>query len=151
MVRTTWLGVTRASNRSRQPFRQRKLSGRGPRTAQDAADRISGCDSRELCHAIPPSIGVSGHLVRVSTKPCGLILLGLVVGALGRLFHKGRDPMGLVMTIAIGVASVLIAGLLIHGFLGFVVAVVVGVLLVALWSRFVAARRSPGSSQTPHV
>jgi uncharacterized membrane protein YeaQ/YmgE (transglycosylase-associated protein family) len=107
--------------------------------------------AEELCHAIPPSIGVSGHLVRVSTKPCGLILLGLVVGALGRLFHKGRDPMGLVMTIAIGVASVLIAGLLIHGFLGFVVAVVVGVLLVALWSRFVAARRSPGSSQTPHV
>lgn len=81
----------------------------------------------------------------------GLILLGLVVGALGRLFHKGRDPMGLVMTIVIGVASVLIAGLLIRGFLGFVVAVVVGVLLVALWSRLVAARRSPGSRQTPHV
>ena len=79
----------------------------------------------------------------------GLILLGLVVGSFGRLFHKRRDPMGLVMTIAIGVASVLIAGPLIHGFLGFLVAVVVGALLVALWSRCVAARRSPG--ETPRV
>jgi predicted PurR-regulated permease PerM len=50
--------------------------------------------------------------------------------------------MGLIMTMAIGVASVLIAGLLIHGFLGFVVAIVVGVVLVALWSRLVEARRN---------
>ena len=73
----------------------------------------------------------------------GLIVVGLVVGALGRLFHPGRDKMGLLMTMAIGVASVLIAGLLIGGFLGFIIAVVIGVVLVALWSRFVEARRSP--------
>jgi uncharacterized membrane protein YeaQ/YmgE (transglycosylase-associated protein family) len=77
----------------------------------------------------------------------GLILVGLLVGALGRLFHPGRDKMGLLMTMAIGVASVLIAGMLINGFLGFVVAVVVGVLLVALWSRFVEPRRAPGWRQ----
>jgi uncharacterized membrane protein YeaQ/YmgE (transglycosylase-associated protein family) len=77
----------------------------------------------------------------------GLILVGLLVGALGRLFHPGRDKMGLLMTMAIGVASVLIAGMLIHGFLGFIVAVVVGVLLVALWSRFVEPRRAPGWRQ----
>ena len=73
----------------------------------------------------------------------GLVLIGLVVGALGRLFHPGRDKMGLLMTMVIGVASVLVAGLLIHGFLGFVIAVVIGVALVALWSRFVEARRTP--------
>ena len=73
-----------------------------------------------------------------------LIILGLLVGLLGRLFHPGRDKMGLLMTMLIGVASVLIAGMLIHGFLGFIVAVVIGVVLVALWSRFVEARRSPG-------
>lgn len=73
----------------------------------------------------------------------GLILVGLLVGALGRLFHPGRDKMGLLMTMAIGVASVLIAGLLIHGFLGFIIAVVIGVVLVALWSRFVERRRTP--------
>jgi uncharacterized membrane protein YeaQ/YmgE (transglycosylase-associated protein family) len=71
----------------------------------------------------------------------GLILVGLLVGALGRLFHRGRDPMGLLMTIGIGVASVLIAGLLIGGFLGFVLAVVVGVALVALWSELDRRRR----------
>jgi uncharacterized membrane protein YeaQ/YmgE (transglycosylase-associated protein family) len=73
----------------------------------------------------------------------GLIIIGLVVGALGRLFHPGKDKMGLLLTMAIGVASVLIAGLLISGFLGFVVAVVIGVALVALWSRFVEPRRAP--------
>jgi uncharacterized membrane protein YeaQ/YmgE (transglycosylase-associated protein family) len=72
----------------------------------------------------------------------GLILIGLLVGALGRLFHPGRDKMGLLMTLAIGVASVLIAGMLIHGFLGFIIAIVIGVVLVALWSRFVEARRT---------
>jgi uncharacterized membrane protein YeaQ/YmgE (transglycosylase-associated protein family) len=73
----------------------------------------------------------------------GLIIVGLLVGALGRLFHPGRDKMGLLMTLLIGVASVLIAGMLIHGFLGFIIAIVIGVLLVALWSRLVEARRSP--------
>jgi len=72
----------------------------------------------------------------------GLILVGLVVGALGRLFHPGSDPIGLVMTTVIGVASLLIAGLLIGGFLGFVVAIIVGVALVALWSRLVEPRRT---------
>ena len=72
-----------------------------------------------------------------------LIVLGLLVGLLGRLFHPGRDKMGLLMTIAIGVGSVLIAGMLIHGFLGFIVAVIVGVVLVALWSHFVERRRTP--------
>ena len=71
----------------------------------------------------------------------GLIVVGLVVGALGRLFHPGRDAMGWIMTGAIGVASVLIAGLLIGGWLGFVVAVVIGVVLVSLWSHFVERRR----------
>ena len=73
----------------------------------------------------------------------GLVIVGLIVGALGRLFHPGRDKMGLLMTMVIGVASVLIAGLLIGGFLGFIIAVLIGVLLVALWSRFVEPRRSP--------
>jgi uncharacterized membrane protein YeaQ/YmgE (transglycosylase-associated protein family) len=73
----------------------------------------------------------------------GLIIVGLIVGALGRLFHPGRDKMGLLMTMVIGVASVLIAGLLIGGFLGFIVAIIIGVALVALWSRFVEPRRSP--------
>jgi uncharacterized membrane protein YeaQ/YmgE (transglycosylase-associated protein family) len=81
----------------------------------------------------------------------GLILIGLVVGALGRLFHPGRDKMGLAMTMVVGVASVLIAGMLVGGFLGFVVAVVVGVVLVALWSRFVEPRRTSDWRRALHI
>ena len=81
----------------------------------------------------------------------GLIVVGLIVGALGRLFHRGRDKMGLLMTMVIAVASVLIAGLLIGGFLGFIVAIVIGVLLVALWSRFVEPRRAPTWRQKLNV
>ncbi len=68
----------------------------------------------------------------------GLIIAGVVVGLLGRLLHPGRDPMGMLMTIAIGVAAVLIVGLLLHGPLGFfayVLAVVVAAVLVAVWAR----------------
>jgi uncharacterized membrane protein YeaQ/YmgE (transglycosylase-associated protein family) len=71
----------------------------------------------------------------------GLIIAGLVVGALGRLFHPGRDRMGILLTMAIGVASVLIAGVLIGGFLGFVLAIIIGVVLVAAWSRYVERPR----------
>jgi uncharacterized membrane protein YeaQ/YmgE (transglycosylase-associated protein family) len=62
----------------------------------------------------------------------GLILAGLIIGALGRLFHPGRDPMPIWLTIVIGVAASLVAGLLIGGLLGFILAVVIAVVLVAL-------------------
>lgn len=70
----------------------------------------------------------------------GLIIVGLVVGALGRLVHPGRDPMGIGVTIAIGVAATLVAGLLIGGVLGFIVAIVVAAVLVALVGRMVSTR-----------
>jgi uncharacterized membrane protein YeaQ/YmgE (transglycosylase-associated protein family) len=41
-----------------------------------------------------------------------LALSGLIVGALGRLALPGRDPMSVPMTIGIGIAGSLIAGLL---------------------------------------
>jgi uncharacterized membrane protein YeaQ/YmgE (transglycosylase-associated protein family) len=71
----------------------------------------------------------------------GLIIAGLI-GALGRLFHRGRDPMGLLATIGIGIASVIVAGLLIghHGFWTFLVAVLIGFALVALVGRLLASR-----------
>ena len=71
----------------------------------------------------------------------GLIFVGLIVGALGRLFHPGSDPMGILMTIAIGIASALLVGWLVGGgVLGFILAVIVAIVLVALWSRMVGAR-----------
>jgi len=62
----------------------------------------------------------------------GLIISGLIIGALGRLFHPGADPMPIWLTIAIGVAASLIAGLLIGGLIGFILAVVIAAVLVSL-------------------
>jgi uncharacterized membrane protein YeaQ/YmgE (transglycosylase-associated protein family) len=75
----------------------------------------------------------------------GLIIAGLIVGLLGRLLHPGSDHIGLLATLGIGVAAVVVVGLLLSGplgFLGYVLAVVVAALLVALWSRMTA--RSSG-------
>jgi uncharacterized membrane protein YeaQ/YmgE (transglycosylase-associated protein family) len=73
----------------------------------------------------------------------GLIVVGLIVGALGRLLHPGRDPMGLGVTILIGIIAMLVAGLIFRGFIGFIVGVLVAIALVALYARFMApgARR----------
>jgi uncharacterized membrane protein YeaQ/YmgE (transglycosylase-associated protein family) len=63
------------------------------------------------------------------------IIVGAVVGALGRLFHRGRDPIGWLMTLAIGIVSLIIAAAISGGWLAFVIGVVVAVILVALVSR----------------
>ncbi len=62
----------------------------------------------------------------------GLIIAGLVIGALGRLVHPGADPMPIWLTMLIGIAASLIAGLLIGGPLGFILAVIIAAVLVGL-------------------
>lgn len=57
-----------------------------------------------------------------------LVITGLIVGALGRLAIPGPDPMGIGMTILIGIGGSLVAGiigrLLFGGGGGFILAVV---------------------------
>jgi uncharacterized membrane protein YeaQ/YmgE (transglycosylase-associated protein family) len=73
----------------------------------------------------------------------GLIIVGLIVGALGRLIHPGPDPMGILMTIVIGIASALLVGWLVGGgILGFILAVIVAAVLVMLYARFTGPRRT---------
>jgi uncharacterized membrane protein YeaQ/YmgE (transglycosylase-associated protein family) len=43
-----------------------------------------------------------------------MIIVGLIVGALAKLFMPGRDPGGIIVTIALGIAGSLIAGWLGH-------------------------------------
>jgi uncharacterized membrane protein YeaQ/YmgE (transglycosylase-associated protein family) len=69
-----------------------------------------------------------------------LIIVGAVVGALGRLFHPGGDPMGLLLTILVGIASLIIAGLIFGGVLQFIVGIIVAVILVALVGRLFGGR-----------
>lgn len=63
-----------------------------------------------------------------------LIVGGLLVGALGRLLHPGKDPMSIRMAIGLGVVSMLVAGLVVRPLLGvgggFITAVIIAVLLV---------------------
>jgi uncharacterized membrane protein YeaQ/YmgE (transglycosylase-associated protein family) len=76
-----------------------------------------------------------------------LIIVGAIVGALGRLLHPGRDPMGLILTILIGVASLIVAGLIFsNGWLQFIVGVVVAVILVWFVGRFSASRAGPATT-----
>ena len=73
----------------------------------------------------------------------GLIVVGLIVGALGRLINPGRDPMGLLATLVIGVASMLIVGLIVESTLwSFVLGVIVAVILVSVYARLVGPRRT---------
>jgi len=72
-----------------------------------------------------------------------LIIVGALVGALGRFINPGRDPMGLIVTILLGIASLVIAGLIFDGALRFIVGVIVAVILVVLVGRFWAGRERP--------
>jgi uncharacterized membrane protein YeaQ/YmgE (transglycosylase-associated protein family) len=63
------------------------------------------------------------------------IIVGAVVGTLRRLVHPGRDPIGLLGTIAIGVISMIVAAAISSGWLAFVIGVVVAAILVALVGR----------------
>jgi uncharacterized membrane protein YeaQ/YmgE (transglycosylase-associated protein family) len=70
-----------------------------------------------------------------------LIIVGAIVGALGRFFHPGRDPMGFLLTTLIGIASLVIAGVIFsNGVLEFVVGIIVAVILVALVGRYFSGR-----------
>jgi uncharacterized membrane protein YeaQ/YmgE (transglycosylase-associated protein family) len=71
------------------------------------------------------------------------IIVGAVVGVLGRALHPGRDPMGFLLTIAIGVVSMLIAAIISSGWVAFVIGVVIAIVLVAIVGRFAAGGRRP--------
>ena len=77
----------------------------------------------------------------------GWILFGLIVGVLAKLAMPGRDPGGMVVTIALGIAGALVAGYLGRALgwyranetAGFIMATLGAVLLLFLYRR-VAAR-----------
>jgi uncharacterized membrane protein YeaQ/YmgE (transglycosylase-associated protein family) len=76
-----------------------------------------------------------------------LALSGLVVGALARLALPGRDPMGILATIGVGLAGSFIAGLVSAAIWGRNVA---GIALSILFSTLIVylIRRSRGGTLT---
>ena len=72
----------------------------------------------------------------------GLIVVGLIIGALARLIKPGRQQMSIVMTMVLGVVGALIGGFIASligtgdifelNILGFILAVVAALLLVGV-------------------
>jgi uncharacterized membrane protein YeaQ/YmgE (transglycosylase-associated protein family) len=72
----------------------------------------------------------------------GFIIAGLVIGALARLIRPGKQNLGLLMTLLLGLAGSVIGGLVANALgtgdifelnvLGFIVAVVAAVVLIGI-------------------
>ena len=73
------------------------------------------------------------------------ILVGAVVGALGRLVHPGRDPMGWLLTIAVGIVAMVIAAAISSGWVAFIIGVIIAALLVMLIGRFTGGTDRAGA------
>ena len=79
----------------------------------------------------------------------GWILFGLIVGALAKLVMPGRDPGGIIVTMALGIAGALFGGFLGRALgwyganegAGFLMSLLGAVVLLALY-RMMFARRS---------
>ncbi|MDQ0849958.1 putative membrane protein YeaQ/YmgE (transglycosylase-associated protein family) [Arthrobacter sp. B3I9] len=83
----------------------------------------------------------------------GFIIAGLVIGALARLIKPGKQNLGIVATLLLGLAGSVIGGVVASllgtgrifelNFLGFIVAVIAAVLLIGV-AESMAGRRKVG-------
>ena len=65
------------------------------------------------------------------------IIVGAIVGVLGRLINPGPDPMGWIVTILIGIAALVIVGLIVESTLwAIILGAIVAAILVTLVQRF---------------
>jgi uncharacterized membrane protein YeaQ/YmgE (transglycosylase-associated protein family) len=81
----------------------------------------------------------------------GLLIVGLIIGAVARLIKPGRQTLGIAVTMLLGVVGALIGGWLASlmgrgsitelNFVGFILAVVVAVLLIGLAEGTMGRRR----------
>jgi uncharacterized membrane protein YeaQ/YmgE (transglycosylase-associated protein family) len=67
------------------------------------------------------------------------IVIGAVIGALARLLIPGRNPMGILLTILVGIAGAVIGGIIANALgagnvLAFVFSVIIAAIVVALIS-----------------
>ena len=86
----------------------------------------------------------------------GLILIGVVIGVLARLIKPGRQRIGMLLTMLLGIGGAIIGGLIASligtgeifelDFLGFVFAVIAAVILIGL-AEGVTSRR-PDSTRS---
>lgn len=71
------------------------------------------------------------------------IVLGFVVGVIAKLLHPGKDNMGFIATVLLGIGGSFIAGMLGQAFgwyqagegAGFIASVVLAIVLLAIYGR----------------
>jgi uncharacterized membrane protein YeaQ/YmgE (transglycosylase-associated protein family) len=75
----------------------------------------------------------------------GLMLSGLIIGAIGRLVVPGRNPIGLLGTIGAGIAGSFLGGLVARFALkeGYAVSGVVGFVLAVMFTALIVKALSP--------
>lgn len=76
----------------------------------------------------------------------GLILIGIVIGVLARLIMPGRQPIGVLMTILLGIGGALVGGVVASAIgegdifelnaIGTIVGIIAAVLLIAAATAF---------------
>ncbi|MBV9108676.1 MAG: GlsB/YeaQ/YmgE family stress response membrane protein [Gemmatimonadetes bacterium] len=74
----------------------------------------------------------------------GMIIIGLIAGAIAKLIMPGRDPGGIIVTILLGIAGSLVGGFLFGGSDGKVglIGSIVGALILLGLYRLIVGRRS---------
>lgn len=93
---------------------------------------------------------LAGALAGLAFELLGLVLTGLIVGALGRLVLPGRQQIGLLQTSLIGIAASLLGGLLGGIFdASWLVRFLVAVALAAIGVTLVQSRSGTASPRTP--
>ncbi|HEX9940281.1 MAG TPA: GlsB/YeaQ/YmgE family stress response membrane protein [Longimicrobium sp.] len=74
----------------------------------------------------------------------GMIIVGLIAGALAKLIMPGRDPGGIIVTILLGIAGSLLGGFLFGGAdnrVGIIGSIVGALILLGIY-RLIVGRRS---------
>ena len=80
----------------------------------------------------------------------GMIIIGLIAGAIAKLIMPGRDPGGIVVTILLGIAGSFVGGFLFNSLLGRgdesatsgLIGSVIGALILLALYRMFAGRRT---------
>jgi uncharacterized membrane protein YeaQ/YmgE (transglycosylase-associated protein family) len=105
---------------------------------------------RRQCSCYPTGgqpFTVTATLREVGMGVVTWIVVGLVVGALARLFMPGRDPIGIIATILLGIAGAVLGGWLWALLFGsqegvaWIASIVVAVALLAIYRKLAYRRR----------
>lgn len=78
------------------------------------------------------------------------IVLGFVIGLVAKLIHPGKENMGIIMTILLGIAGSFLAGVIGQAIgwykagegAGFIASVIVAIILLAIYGRIRGKRSS---------